>query len=81
MAEVKRKKGETFDALYRRFQKRIKSSGKILQAKKVRFWKKDAKLTQRRAGALRREALKVKFEYELKTGKVKPETLIRPRRK
>jgi ribosomal protein S21 len=75
MAEVKRKKGETFDALYRRFQKRVKSSGKVLQAKKVRFWKKDEKLTKRRAGALRREALKVKFEYELKTGKVKPEML------
>lgn len=41
MAEVKRKKGETFDALYRRFQRRIQSSGKILQAKKIRFLKKD----------------------------------------
>ncbi|MBU1033021.1 MAG: hypothetical protein ABII13_03820 [Patescibacteria group bacterium] len=73
MTEVKRKKGETFDALYRRFQRRMKSSGKALQAKKIRFLGKDLKLSQRRAGALRREALKTKYEYELKAGKIKPD--------
>jgi ribosomal protein S21 len=74
MAEVKRKKGETFDALYRRFQRRVQSGGKVLQAKKIRFLKKDEKLTRRRAGALRREEKRTKYEYELKTGKLKPDT-------
>lgn len=73
MAEVKRKKGELFDALYRRFQRRIQSSGKVLQAKKIRFHKKDEKKNKRRSGALRREEMRVKFEYELKTGKLKIE--------
>lgn len=73
MAEVKRKKGETFDALFRRFQRRIQSSGKVLQAKKIRFHKKDEKLTRRRAGALRREEMRAKYEYEFKTGKLKEE--------
>lgn len=73
MAEVKRKKGEMFDSLFRRFQRRIQSSGKILQAKKVRFHKKDEKQNKRRASALRREEMRTKYEYELKTGKLKPE--------
>lgn len=77
MSEVKRKKGETFDALYRRFQRRIQSSGKVLQAKKIRFLKKDEKPNKRRAGALRREEMRKKYEYELKTGKLK----IEPKRK
>lgn len=74
MAEVKRKKGETFDALFRRFQRRIQSSGKVLQAKKIRFHKKDEKKTKRRASALRREEMRTKYEYEVKTGKLKEDT-------
>jgi ribosomal protein S21 len=73
MAEVKRKKGETFDGLFRRFQRRIQSSGKILQAKKIRFHSKPLKLSKRRAGALRREVMRSKYDYEIRTGKIKPE--------
>ncbi len=79
MAEVKRKKGETFDSLFRRFQRRIQSSGKVLQAKKIRFLKKDEKLNKRRAGALRREEMRTKYDYEVKTGKLKVDPKKRPR--
>jgi ribosomal protein S21 len=79
MAEVKRKKGETFDALFRRFQRRIQSSGKVLQAKKIRFHKKDEKPNKRREGALRREEMRAKYTYELKTGKLKPDPKKRGR--
>ena len=78
MAEVKRKKGETFDALFRRFQRRIQASGKVLQAKKVRFHKKDENSNKRRSGALRREEMRTKYEYELKTGKLKEDTKKKP---
>ena len=74
MAEVTRKKGETFDSLYRRFQRRMQASGKVLQAKKIRFLNKPLKQTKRREGALRREEMRSKYEYELRTGKIKPET-------
>lgn len=74
MAEVKRKKGETFDALFRRFQRRIQASGKILQAKKIRFKKKDEKPNKRRASALRREEKRTEYEYLLKTGQLKVDT-------
>lgn len=73
MTEVKRKKGETFDALYRRFQRRMQSSGKVLQTKKIRFWKKEEKPNKRRTSALRREVMREKYEYERKTGKLKVE--------
>ena len=79
MAEVKRKKGETFDALYRRFQRRIQSSGKILQAKKIRFLKKDENPNKRRSSALRREEKRSKYQYELKTGKLKQDDLKKKR--
>lgn len=73
MAEVKRKKGETFDSFFRRFQRRIQSSGKVLQAKKIRFLKKDENPNKRRESALRREQMRAKYAYELKTGKLKPD--------
>lgn len=79
MAEVKRKKGETFDALLRRFQRRVQSSGKLLQAKKVRFLKKEGSKNKRRTSALYREAKRVEYDYLLKTGQLKEE--VHPRRR
>lgn len=73
MIEVKRRKSETFDSLLRRFQRRVQSSGKVLQAKKVRFWKKDPSRNKRRESALRREEKRISYEYQLKTGQLKEE--------
>jgi ribosomal protein S21 len=73
MIEVKRRKGETFDSLLRRFQRRVQSSGKILQAKKVRFHTKDQNRTKRRDSALRREEMRKDYEYKMKTGQLKDE--------
>jgi ribosomal protein S21 len=71
--EVKRKKGETFDALMRRFQRRYQQSGRGLQMKKIRFHADEPNRTKRRAAALRREELKVRYEFERKTGALKKE--------
>lgn len=38
MSEVKRKKGESFEAFMRRTKKRWQQSGKLLQARKVQFY-------------------------------------------
>ncbi len=78
MAEVKRKKNETFDAFFRRFQRRIQSSGKVLQAKKIRFHVKPENPNKRREGALRREEMRSTYEYEYKTGKLKEDTKKKP---
>ncbi len=79
MAEVKRKKGETFDALLRRFQRRVQSSGKLLQAKKVRFLKKEGSKNKRRESALYREDKRKEYAYLMKTGQLKEE--VRPKRR
>lgn len=73
MIEVKRRKNETFDALLRRFQRRVQSSGKVLQAKKIRFHKKDGSKNKRRESALYREEKRETYEYLLKTGQLKEE--------
>ncbi|MCX6743149.1 MAG: 30S ribosomal protein S21 [Candidatus Parcubacteria bacterium] len=69
MTELKRKKGETFESLLRRFNKRMLQSGKILQAKKVRFLEKEPNKNLAKKLALRRLKIKAKKEYLKKIGK------------
>jgi len=80
MVEVKRKKGESFEALLRRFSRRIQQSGRVLQAKKVRFHKGEENKNSLRAAALRREYLSARREYMLKSGKMKEEDFGRKRK-
>ena len=73
MVEVKRKKGESFEALLRRFSRRIQQSGRVLQAKKVRFRQPEPNKNAQRDAALRRQFLGARREYLLKSGKLKEE--------
>jgi ribosomal protein S21 len=70
MAEVKRKKGETFESLLRRFSKKVIQSGRILQAKKIRFLEKNTNKNLARKLALRRLKIKNKKEFLKKIGKL-----------
>lgn len=79
MAEVKRKKGESFESLLRRFSRRMQESGKMLQAKKIRYHKRQKSKTTLRKSALHRAEQRDKITYLLRSGKVKEEDL-RPRR-
>ena len=74
MAEVKRKKGETFESLLRRFNKKIQQSGKIIQSKKIRFYAKDPNRTKRRASAMRRREISAQRDYLKKIGRLPEET-------
>ena len=69
MTELKRKKGETFESLLRRFNKRMLQSGKLLQAKKVRFLEKQPNKNLAKKLALRRLQIRAKKEYLKKIGK------------
>jgi ribosomal protein S21 len=80
MADVKRKKGETFDAMLRRFQRRFTESGKQIETKKRRFLSKKQNLNQRRASALRRVTKGEQYAYLAKTGQLKEEPKRSPRR-
>ena len=73
MVDVKRKRGETFDALLRRFNRRLQLSGRILEAKRTRFKKKEPNKNLSRDNAIRREALKAKRDFLIKIGKLREE--------
>ncbi len=71
MAEAKRKKGESFDALLRRFNRKIVESGRVLQAKKIRYHSKTKSRNATKISALRRKELREKRDYLKKIGKLR----------
>jgi len=73
VAEVKRKKGETFESLMRRFHKKLQQSGRLLQSRKIRFYERPKSKTKIRREALRRISIRQKREYLKKIGKLKEE--------
>ena len=70
MAEVKRKKGESFEALARRFSKKVQQSGRLLQSRKIRYFTKKKNKTAVRSAAARRNEITAKREYLKKIGKL-----------
>lgn len=79
MVEIKRRKGESFESLLRRFTRRVQVSGRLLEARKYRFHTKEPNRTKKRASALRRLELRAKREYLLKVGKLVEERPRGPR--
>jgi ribosomal protein S21 len=77
--EVKRKKGESFEALFRRFSRRLQQSGKVLDVRASRYFERAPNKNRIQDSALRRLELGEKREYLLKTGKVKEEDLRQKR--
>lgn len=71
LAEVKRKKGETFESFLRRFNKKLLQSGRLFQARKVRFFSRPDSQTKKKAVALRKKQIHEKREYLKKIGKLK----------
>jgi len=68
--EVKRKPGETFESLLRRFTKKTIQSGKILQVKKIRFHQKPKPDLARKESALMKEEFRKKRDYLRRIGKL-----------
>lgn len=73
VAEVKRKKGESFESLLRRFSRKVQESGKLLQVRKIRFHSKVKSKSALREAALRREYLRGRRDYLIKTGQATEE--------
>lgn len=70
MAEVKRKKSETFESLIRRFNKKVQESGRLIQTRKIRYYESKKNKNQLRSAAARREEIGRKREYLKKIGKL-----------
>jgi len=79
--EVKRKDGESFEALIRRFTKKTIQSGKIFQAKKIRFHSKGKSQRELKDSALRRKTISNKIEYLKKIGKLDEISLRRSKKR
>ncbi|MBI4276417.1 hypothetical protein HY629_01105 [Candidatus Uhrbacteria bacterium] len=67
---MKRKRNESFEGLLRRFNRRVILSGRIIQAKKIRFFDRVKNKTKLHASALRREVLRKRAAYLEKIGKL-----------
>jgi ribosomal protein S21 len=80
VADVKRKKGESFESLLRRFSRKVQQSGKLIQARKIRYHASGKSKNAQHDAALRREYLRAKKEFLIKTGQ-KTEEDFRPKRK
>lgn len=70
MVEVKKKDNESFESLVRRFTKKIIQSGKVIQAKKIRFYQKPLNKSAKKRRAINRELMKKQKEYLRKIGKL-----------
>jgi len=70
VSDIKRKKNESFEAFLRRVKKRWQQSGKIIQVKKIDFFKRKPSKTTRRRSKLHSLDVSSKMEYLKKIGKL-----------
>jgi len=80
VVDVKKKKGERFDSLLRRFNKRVIASGKLFQARKIRYRERPMSKTRVKGRALRRMEIGDKREWLRKTGQLVEDQQGRRRR-
>ncbi len=71
MPEIKKKPKESFETLLRRFNKMMQQSGRLIQAKKIRFYGRPKNDRSRKETALRRLKIENKKDYLKKVGKLK----------
>jgi len=70
MVEVKNKGNEPFERMIRRFTKKIIQSGKLLQARKIRFKKKEKSRREYKEAATHRRKVQDERDYLKKLGKI-----------
>lgn len=70
MVEVKKKDGESFESLLRRFNRKIQQSGVLVRARKTRFFEPQKNRRSVREDARRRAGIKEKREELKRSGKM-----------
>lgn len=70
LVEVKKKDGESFESLLRRFNRKIQQSGVLVRARKIRFYEPTKSRNIQRVNALRRLTNREKREELKKLGKL-----------
>lgn len=79
MVEVKKRDGESVEALLRRFTKRVQQSGVLIRAKKSRFYNAPKTKREQRAEAQRRSIIREQREHLRKLGKLEELLAERPK--
>ena len=69
--EIKRQHKETSQSLVHRFSKRMRGSGILIRARKIRFRKRPKSHLAKKSAALRREDMRKEYEKLEKLGKLK----------
>jgi len=69
VVEVKRKDGESFEGLLRRFNRKIQQSGILVRARKIQFYEAPKSRNLARVSARRRAELTAERETLKKLGK------------
>lgn len=70
MVEVKRKEGESFESLLRRFNRKIQQSGVLVRARKIQFYDPPKSRNLMRESARRRSELAEERENLRRMGKL-----------
>ncbi|MDP2587198.1 MAG: 30S ribosomal protein S21 [bacterium] len=70
MVDVKRKERESLESLIRRFNKRVMQSGRVLDARKSRFFERKKSRNLQRQSAIRSAQIKAEKDLERKLGKL-----------
>lgn len=73
MSDIKRKKGESFDAFLRRVRRRWKQSGRILEARKRTFFTPKKSKNVQKHSAVTRAQKQSKTAYLRKIGRLPEE--------
>jgi ribosomal protein S21 len=69
LVEVKRKDGESFESLLRRFNRKIQQSGVLVRARKIRFFAPEKSRNLLREDAVKRSVMRQEREELKKLGK------------
>ncbi len=78
--DIKRKKGESFEAMFRRFSRRVQSSGKVIDLRGRRYHKIRPSKNKAKESALRRLEMGAKRQWMIRTGQLKESDFKRRRR-
>jgi ribosomal protein S21 len=70
VVQVKRKDNEGSESLIRRFSRKVRESGVLLQAQKVRFYQRKKSKRRAREEAKRKSELTAEYERKVKLGEI-----------
>ena len=79
--QITKKKSESFEAMFRRFTRRVQQSGKVFNVRASRFREKKPSKNKMQTSKLRKLRIGEEIQYKLRSGKMTEEDLRGRRRR